>query len=58
MGRDPESIEVPLFQSQMPDKRIMDEMGTAGADRFVLTIRAQGPNEALSTLDTLAKACQ
>ena len=58
IGRDPNSIEVTLFEGQMPDKRTMDEMETMGVKRLVLTIRGQSPNEALPILDVLADACR
>lgn len=56
IGRDPASIEVTLFQGQMPDERTMDEMETAGVNRIVLSIKGRSSNEALPTLDILAEA--
>jgi len=54
-GRDPNSLEISLFEKSIPDKRTMAEMETAGVKRIILTIFGQDREEALPTLDLLAK---
>ncbi len=57
-GRDPNSLEVSVFEQSIPDKRTIEEMETAGIKRIIVTILGQGREEALPTLDLLAKINQ
>jgi probable F420-dependent oxidoreductase len=54
-GRDPNSLEISLFEKSIPDKKTIAEMETTGVKRIVLTIFGQNREEALPTLDLLAK---
>jgi probable F420-dependent oxidoreductase len=54
-GRDPSSLEISLFESSIPDPKTIAEMETAGVKRIVLGIFGQNQEEALPTLDRLAK---
>lgn len=54
-GRDPNSLEISLFEESIPDKKTMDEMETAGVKRIILTIFGQSREQALPTLDRFAK---
>jgi probable F420-dependent oxidoreductase len=54
-GRDPNSLEISLFEETIPDKKTLDEMETAGVKRIILTIFGQSREQALPTLDLLAK---
>jgi hypothetical protein len=54
-GRDPNSLEISLFEESVPDKKTMEEMETAGVKRIILTIYGQSREQALPTLDLMAK---
>ncbi len=54
-GRDPNSLEISLFEESIPDKKTIEEMETAGVKRIILTIFGQSREQALPTLDLLAK---
>ncbi|RPJ21585.1 MAG: LLM class F420-dependent oxidoreductase [Chloroflexi bacterium] len=54
-GRDPSWLEISLFEKSIPDKTTIAEMETAGVKRIILTILGQTREEALPTLDLLAK---
>ncbi len=54
-GRDPDSLEISLFEKSIPDQKTMAEMETAGVKRIILTLFAQNREEALPQLDRLAK---
>jgi probable F420-dependent oxidoreductase len=54
-GRDPNSLEISLFEKNVPDERAMEEMEAAGVKRIILTILGQSREEALPTIDLLAK---
>jgi probable F420-dependent oxidoreductase len=54
-GRDPSLLEIFLFEDSIPDKKTIEEMETAGVKRIVLTIYGQSREQALPTLDLLAK---
>lgn len=54
-GRDPGSLEISLFERSVPDKKTIAEMETAGVRRIILTILGQNREEALPTLDLVAK---
>jgi hypothetical protein len=53
-GRDPNSLEISLFEDSIPDQKSMEEMETAGVKRIILTIFGQSRQQALPTLDLLA----
>ena len=53
-GRDPNSLEISLFEQSIPDQKTMEEMETAGVKRIILTIYGQSREQALPTLDLLA----
>ena len=53
--RDPGSLEISLFDSSRPDKNTIAEMDATGVQRFILTVHADGREEALPKLDRLAK---
>jgi alkanesulfonate monooxygenase SsuD/methylene tetrahydromethanopterin reductase-like flavin-dependent oxidoreductase (luciferase family) len=55
-GRDPDSLEVSLFEKSLPEEKTMAEMERAGVNRIILTIDAQTREETLPTLDALASA--
>ena len=40
-GRDPNSLEISLFEESLPDNKTIDEMETAGVKRIILTIFGQ-----------------
>jgi probable F420-dependent oxidoreductase len=54
-GRDPSSLEISVFEKSIPDEKIIAEMEAAGVRRIILTIFGQSREEALPTLDQLAK---
>ena len=54
-GRDPNSLEISLFEKTLPDKNRIEEMEAAGVKRIILTIYGQSREQALPTLDPLAK---
>jgi len=54
-GRDPNSLEISVFEKSIPNKKIVAEMETAGVSRIILTIFGQSREEALPTLDQLAE---
>jgi alkanesulfonate monooxygenase SsuD/methylene tetrahydromethanopterin reductase-like flavin-dependent oxidoreductase (luciferase family) len=53
--RDPQSLEISLFEQSIPDERILSEMETAGVGRLILTVHAQNRDEVLPRLDQLAE---
>jgi probable F420-dependent oxidoreductase len=54
-GRDPNSLEISLFEKSIPDKKTIAEMETTGVNRIILTIFGQNREQALPMLDSLAK---
>jgi probable F420-dependent oxidoreductase len=57
-GRDPNSLEISLFESSIPSEETIADMEIAGVKRIILTIFAQSREEALPALDLLAKINQ
>jgi probable F420-dependent oxidoreductase len=53
--RDPNSMEISLFEKSIPDEKTLAEMETAGVRRIILTLYGQSREEALPKLDQLAK---
>lgn len=56
--RDPDSLEISIFEKSLPDDKTVEEMETAGVKRIILTILGQSREEALPLLDRLAKINQ
>lgn len=54
-ARDPNSLELSLFEKTIPGQETMAEMQAAGVKRIILTIYGQGREEALPKLDELAR---
>lgn len=54
-GRDPNTLEISLFEESIPDENIIEEMEIAGIKRLILTIFGQNREQALPILDLLAK---
>jgi hypothetical protein len=54
-GRDPNSLEISLFNSSIPDEKTISEMEAGGVKRFILTVFADNRQAALPKLDQLAK---
>lgn len=57
-GRDPNSLEISVFEESIPDQKTIEEMETAGVKRIIVTIFGQSSEQALPTLDLLAKINQ
>jgi probable F420-dependent oxidoreductase len=55
-GRDPDSLEISLFEKSIPDERMQQEMERAGVKRVILTVFGQNREEALPKLDRLAES--
>jgi probable F420-dependent oxidoreductase len=53
--RDPNSLEISLFEEALPAEKTLAEMETAGVKRLILTIFGQSREQALPALDRLAK---
>ncbi len=54
-GRDPSALEISLFEAEIPDKKVLEEIETAGVKRIIVTIFGQSRAQASPTLDLLAK---
>jgi hypothetical protein len=54
-GRDPDLMEISLFEKSIPDEKSIAEMESAGVKRIIVTILGQNREEALPMLDRLAK---
>ncbi len=57
-GRDPDSLEISVFEKSIPEERRIAEMEAAGVRRIILTFSGQSREEALPALDRLAKINQ
>jgi hypothetical protein len=55
IGRDPDSLEMSVFEESIPNPRMLAEMEEAGVKRVIITIFGQGRDESLPTLDELAE---
>ena len=55
IGRDPDSLEMSVFEESIPDRKILAEMEEAGVKRLIITIFGQGRDESLPILDKLAE---
>jgi alkanesulfonate monooxygenase SsuD/methylene tetrahydromethanopterin reductase-like flavin-dependent oxidoreductase (luciferase family) len=54
-GRDPDSLEISLFEKSIPGEETIVEMEAAGIRRIILTIFGQDREAASPALDRLAK---
>ncbi len=54
-GRDPDALEISLFEKSIPDRQAIEAMEAAGVRRVILTISGQSREEALPMLDKLAE---
>ena len=54
-GRDPNSLEVSLFEGELPPEKVLAEMEQAGVERIILTIFGQSREEALPRLDGIGR---
>jgi probable F420-dependent oxidoreductase len=54
-GRDPASLEISLFEKMIPEPKTLLEMEAAGVRRIIVTIYGQSREEALPTLDQVAR---
>ena len=54
-GRDPNSLEISLFEGELPDEKVLAEMEQAGVKRIILTIFGQSREEALPRLDEIGR---
>jgi len=57
-GRAPNSLEISLFEESIPHRKTIEEMENAGVKRIILTIFGQSREQALPTLDLLARIDQ
>jgi probable F420-dependent oxidoreductase len=55
IGRDPDSLEMSVFEESIPDRKMLDEMEEAGVKRLIITVFAQGRDESLQIVDKLAE---
>jgi probable F420-dependent oxidoreductase len=54
-GRDPDSLELSIFEKTIPDEQTRTDMEAAGIGTIILTLYGQSREEALPKLDGLAK---
>jgi probable F420-dependent oxidoreductase len=57
-GRDPNPLEISLFDSSIPNEKTITEMESAGVKRFILKVFADSREQALPKLDQLAEITQ
>ena len=53
--RDPDSLEMSVFEDRIPDRKILVEMEETGVKRLIITIFGQGRDESLPMPDELAE---
>ena len=53
-GRDPNSLEISLFEESLPDEKKLEDMEKTGVKRIIVTLLGQSREQALPTLDLLA----
>jgi probable F420-dependent oxidoreductase len=56
IGRNPDSLEMSVFEESIPNPRMLAEMEEAGVKRVIITIFGQSRDESLPILDKLAEA--
>jgi hypothetical protein len=54
-GRDPDSLEMSVYEESIPDQKMFAEMEEVGVKRLIITIFAQSRDDALPMLDRLAE---
>lgn len=55
IGRDPNSLEMSVFEKSIPGRKMLAEMEESGIKRVIITIFGQGRDESLPILDKLAE---
>ncbi len=55
IGRDPDSLEMSVYEESIPDRKMLAEMEEVGVKRLIITIYGQSRDEALPMLDKLAE---
>jgi probable F420-dependent oxidoreductase len=55
IGRDPDSLEMSVFEESIPYAKVLAEMEEAGVKRLIITIFGQSRDESLPILDKLAE---
>ncbi len=55
IGRDPDALEMSVYEESIPDQKILAEMEEARVKRLIITIFGQSRDEALPMLDKLAE---
>lgn len=54
VGRDPDSLEMSVFEARIPEQSVLTEMEEAGVKRLIVTIFGQSRDESLPMLDKMA----
>jgi len=54
-GRDPDSLEMSVYEDVIPNRKLIAEMEETGVKRLIITIFGQSRDEALPMLDKLAE---
>jgi probable F420-dependent oxidoreductase len=54
VGRDPDSLEMSVFEGAIPARKMLDEMEEARVKRLIITVYGQARDESLQVLDKLA----
>jgi alkanesulfonate monooxygenase SsuD/methylene tetrahydromethanopterin reductase-like flavin-dependent oxidoreductase (luciferase family) len=54
-GRDPELLEMSVYEELIPDQKVLAEMEETGVKRIIISIYGQSRDEALPMLDKLAE---
>jgi probable F420-dependent oxidoreductase len=54
-GRDPDSLEISVYEESIPDQKMLSEMEEAGIRRLIITIFGRNRDEAFPMLDKLAE---
>jgi len=55
IGRDPDSLEMSVFEESIPNPKMLAEMEEVGVKRLIITIFGQSRDESLPILDKLAE---
>ena len=55
IGRDPDSLEMSVYEESIPNPKMLAEMEEAGVKRIIITIFGQSRDESLPILDKLAE---
>lgn len=54
-GRDPDTLEMSVYEQSIPDQKRLEEMEQAGVKRLIITVFGQSRDDALPMLDELAE---